>query len=251
MASETDRAQPRLPVAPLSARADPFDIRHLSPQQRLLSSELLQRDPPMQRIYVGALAALSYADNPERLPQAAHSLRELMEKLPERIDLEQRGISLDSKTAPSLRGTAGLNDKVQQLKIDWDKKGVKSNCRQDGAWQGEIDAVLRGQLKKLEAFFVWVGVARPTRTKLVTGALRRLDRSRRPVPEKIEKLQVAVWNEVFDYFQSAAHHGEGLDATEFDQYVAELERFLLDRLRPRTFEDFEDIAALVAEGESR
>ena len=62
----------------------------LSPQQQDVVQALRSRENeryPLSEWYLGALYAVSNHHNPDSIPQAAHSLRELMEKLP-RVVLE-------------------------------------------------------------------------------------------------------------------------------------------------------------------
>jgi hypothetical protein len=61
---------------------------------------------------------------------------------------------------------------------------------------------------------------------------------------------VELWFKLRDYFVGIAHHGGEPSLDEFRQYLGELERFLLDRLSPRTFSDMDEIDFLIAQGES-
>jgi hypothetical protein len=53
-----------------------------------------------------------------------------------------------------------------------------------------------------------------------------------------------------DFFQAISHHLKTTDETEFRQWLDALERFLLDRLCPRTFSDIDVIDTIIREGES-
>jgi hypothetical protein len=53
-----------------------------------------------------------------------------------------------------------------------------------------------------------------------------------------------------EYFQAIAHHGRQPPEEDFRARIDALERFLLDRLRPRTFADFDAIDDIIQEGES-
>ena len=58
------------------------------------------------------------------------------------------------------------------------------------------------------------------------------------------------WERIRDFFVAVCHHNKQAEEGEFGQYLDELERFLLDRVRPRTFDDFSAIDRLIEEGES-
>ena len=62
-------------------------LLQLSAQQRALYEALAEQDKRLAGIYLGSLLVLSQLENPDSLALAAHSLRELMEKLPKYRDL--------------------------------------------------------------------------------------------------------------------------------------------------------------------
>jgi hypothetical protein len=66
---------------PIEAKVD------LQSGQRALHAALLKLSAEIARMYIGALVVLADQDNPDRFAQCAHSLRELMEKLPEYFDV--------------------------------------------------------------------------------------------------------------------------------------------------------------------
>src|SRR5438874_12620869 len=73
--------------------------------------------------YAGALAALGSDFNPDALAQAAHSLRELLEKLPRALEAEIPGP--DSNTLKQKRDTAAAL-----------LRGAKTKC--SGEWVGQV-----------------------------------------------------------------------------------------------------------------
>jgi hypothetical protein len=211
-------------------------------RKRALSEALAERDAKLSAMYLGALAAVSMNNNPERLIQAAHSLRELMEKLPQYLDVERR----------EKAGVEGfhLRAKIQELKAQWDDRTLKSACYAGGEWKGEIDAPLRRHLKGIEKFFPSFSAAFPKRQLQAKNAIRDMDRSNRTPPPSIELLQVKIWQEMSDYFQLVSHHGPATSDPDFDAHLTELEEFLLTRMRPRTYDDLVQIADLVRETEA-
>jgi|GEM_PF-2768623 len=51
----------------------------------------------LYKMYLGAIRVLDNPNNPDRIPQAAHSQRELLEKLPLSLGIEDPRTSTDSK----------------------------------------------------------------------------------------------------------------------------------------------------------
>src|SRR5262245_20305523 len=80
----------------------------LTSRQRTVYEALVEREPKLGAIYLGAMAVLAQDQNPERFVQCAHSLRELVEKLPRYLDM----------SVPDEQ--ARLGDKLQQLAPLWD-----------------------------------------------------------------------------------------------------------------------------------
>src|SRR5208337_1047836 len=105
-------------------------------------------------------------------------------------------------------------------------------------------------LNKVEEFFEWFGTHHPRRKAEIDETLYKLEGSELRLPPALQKLNVDYWDEIRDYFQAIAHHRKETNIEEFKSFLAALERFLLDRLFPRTFADFEEIDEIIREGES-
>jgi hypothetical protein len=209
----------------------------MSVQQLALHAALEERSADLARMYVGALIVLSNPDNPDRLPQAAHSLRELMEKIPRYIAVETRA------------SRESLRVKVRELEDHWNNTVEYSACYDDGNWNGSIDRPLRRLLQGLQYFFDWFGEHHPRRRTETATVLRRLDGSGRTLPPRLEDLEIEGWLAIRNYFLAVAHHGRQPPEGDFGAWIDALERFLLDRLRPRTFADFDAIDDIIQEGE--
>lgn len=65
---------------------------------------------------------------------------------------------------------------------------------------------------------------------------RKLDASGRNLPPNLERQNLKVWQNLNDYFIKLCHHGCETSLAEFEVRLLRLEIFLLDRLRPKTFE---------------
>jgi hypothetical protein len=188
-------------------------------------------------MYLGAVTALSHTDNPDHLAQSAHSVRELMEKIPAFLDIQMRAHQ------------ESLGSRVRELEDRWQTTIERSTCYDDGSWSGEIDRPLLKLLETLQQFFDWFGEHHPRRRIEVATILRRLNGSGHTLPTPLEDLEVQRWMRIRDYFLAVAHHGKQVTQDEFERWLDALEMFLLDRMRPRTFADFDAIDDIIKEGE--
>ena len=83
----------------------------------------------------------------------------------------------------------------------------------------------------------------------MAGVLQALDPIRSPLPQPLEELRVDEWDEIRRYFIVVAHHNLQTNPENFKSRLAALEKFLLDRFCPRTFEDHDLIDSIIKEGE--
>jgi hypothetical protein len=210
----------------------------LSGQQRALYEALSEKDERLAGMYLGSLLVLRQIENPDLLALAAHGLRELMEKLPRYLDL------------PVAAKPPSLKEKVRSLLQSWGSAARHSQCLLDPAWSGAIDGPLRKFLKRTQEFFSWFESEHPTRKQQTAKVLRSLDPINRPLPAPIEQLRIEEWDKCHNYFEGVSHHTILLPPEDFTSWLAVLERFLLDRLRPRTFEDHTEIDRIISEGEA-
>jgi hypothetical protein len=209
----------------------------LSGRQRAVVEALGDR-PRLVAWYLGARAVLSQEENPDRLAQSAHSVRELLEKLPNHFDV------------PVEKGTFILTDQAKALSQEFDKVMAKSETYQGGEWVGEIDSRLRKFLRRAATFFDNLSTNRPPRSEEAKGFLRATDPSPLPLPGTIEELRIREWNAYRDYFVGVAHH-RSTDENEYERWLDLFEDFILTQLVPRTFEDRAEIRTLIEEAEGR
>jgi len=189
-------------------------------------------------MYLGAIGAVARGD-PESLVHAAHSMRELLEKLPTYFEEVPR-----EKDVPSLKQAAkALVDRIESAKRS-------SACYSEHRWSGEIDGHLSRLLEGgLTRFASVVADQKPPRRLERTELLRRVDGSPLPMPEEIERIRIEEWERYIGFFQGVSHHSVPVDAPRFSSMLWQCESFLLNQLAPRTFEDRAAIAALVTEVE--
>lgn len=206
-------------------------------QRQAFYQALIDKDTKLAAMYFGAIAVLEQRDNPERLVLAAHNLREMMEKLPKYLDL------------PIHAKPLSLKEKVQELIRRRDKVVKNSNCHTDTGWQGEIDKSLQQFLGDVDEFSDWFKEVQPSRRQRIAKIIRGLDPSGSALPESLEVRQLKVWDRCNDFFQGVSHHTKDCAQETFEDQLSILENFLLDRLSPRTFEDFAVIDKLIKEVE--
>jgi hypothetical protein len=207
----------------------------LTGQQQTLLTALVETDPQLGTIYLGGLHVLHQEGNPDREALAAHAIRELMEKLPQFIDVP---------TPEKPKKPVSLNVKVRELSGHW--SGVSAEAMSATV----ITPKLRKFHIRVKDFFDWFEQSFVKRREQTAAALRSLDATGRSLPTPIEELHIKHWGLCNDFFQSVSHHGRLCSQEELASWLDELERFLLDRMRPRTFETFSTLDKIIAEGET-
>lgn len=213
------------------------DIGSLTGRQVALYDALVEKDRQVQResvrlaeMYRGALSVLNQEYNPDRLAQAAHSLRELMEKLPRAVDV------------PAAQGD-GLTVRVRRVHRRW---RLYTKISSDGPKRVKV---LTGFQTEMEKFAVWFEERDKTRRQIAGQLIDRLDQRKTSLPAQIKDVHVDEWDLCHKYFEDTSHHSK-TTIDEFDGWLVTLETFLLDRLRPRTFDDQVALKTIVIEGET-
>jgi hypothetical protein len=215
----------------------PADEIVLVGQQLECYRALAEQDGRVARWYLAARITLFNMKNPERLEQAGHSLRELMDKLHPILGL------------PAEAEGGGLGDRFAAMTVKWEKAKRRSKCYTDGVWSGEIDEAARRGFAAVDEAIEWQRKNRPKRKETYRATIRALDVSGRPLPSWIEDAHVKTWNDLRDYFVKVCHHDRETDETEFSAALHTLEVFVLDRLKPRTYAEQATLEQLIAEAE--
>ena len=177
--------------------------------------------------YQGAIQVLNSL-SPDRIPQAAHSIRELCDKLPDRIAEIPK---FNSPVSP-----------VKSLQRDfWEIK--KSNFA-DGWKDRTINSELTKLLIRLEEIFKLFN--EPARTDRLKMALTASD----PQAEFMSKEHREARDETFDrigfFFQAVTHHRRTVSETEFRKELELFESLLLNYLTPCTAAQQKEIMLLIA-----
>jgi hypothetical protein len=211
----------------------------LEGQQLAFYRAIHEYDAELASWYLGARMALATSANPEHLVHAAHSIRELMNNLHKIAGV------------PAKVDAGNLRDKFDDMRRRWEKGKRNSSCFSDGdGWTGEIDAHARRAFEAVDEAIAWEDANRPAWQERHLQTIRMLDVSGRPLPSWIEKDFVAQWDTLRTYFIRVAKRAS-TDGEEFSAALDTLERFVLERLKPRTFTEQSTIDALIRQAEGR
>ena len=240
------RSPPR-PYAPRDLRAarvptlesvdEDLPQARLNGQQRAFFLAIEEYDGELAARYLGACMAFATPTNPEHLVHAAHSIRELMN-------------NLHKIAGVPIKADAGrLGDRFAEMKAKWEKgKRNSAAFSESEGWHGEIDGHARRACEAVDDAIVWAEANRVSWIERHLETIRVLDVSGRPLPSWIEKDFVAHWDSLRDYFIRVAKRGTSTP-DEFAAALDTLERFVLERLKPRTYADQTTLDALIREAE--
>ena len=220
-----------------------FPVLVLSDQQQQLYSNLLKMDNSSSRgeyslgqMYLSAIRVLQDYENPQRVHQAAYSMRELMDQLE-----KSRGIERET--------SAAVTNKVEELEKNWDKAIQKSRYYKDLNGNGEFDGPLRALLYEINEFFSWYK-NRLTGSKASLKLMRKLHRSEVYFPESLHKKNSVQWSKAHGFFNGVLHRNMQMEINGFQEKFQEIEEFLLDQLLPpKPTSDFDLIDSIIREGE--
>jgi hypothetical protein len=216
----------------------------LSARQETLVLELrkISMDPDLASMFLGACHAIRDQSNPDYLAQAAHSLRELMEKL-EGV----RGLPVADPAVAEANGTLGV--KTRELHDQWKIAQQKSQCFAGRPPANQIDEPLRKLHRQITEFFKWVTNNPKLRSDKPRQLIKGLDPLAGSLPQNIQDAQAKEWEGINQYFQGVAHHNLETAWPQFEATMAALEVFLHSRLAPIKAQHQRDLQNLIGEVE--
>ncbi|HEX4114905.1 MAG TPA: hypothetical protein VHY18_03425 [Solirubrobacteraceae bacterium] len=214
--SSHDSAQPN--DEPMSQRP----LLGLSGRARDVLAVLAREDEEARALYESALRVLDDRENPRRVRLAACGLRELLDAFHE----EKKGGS--------------LGDRVKRLSDEWDEAK-----RSPGIAEGTFGS---GFVQSLESFFVEYKKDYPGRKRQASDTIERRDPAQRTPQPAVRDARGRDWMTLSGYFSNVLHGKIRPTEAEFRAQLEALESFLLDWLRPMTFDDLSDMDDLIAEG---
>ena len=185
---------------------------------------------PLSDWYIGALYALDNHYNPDRVAQAAHSLRELLEKLPRVV----HGSEGQSSASLFHNMRRNINDSI-----------LKAKNRYPEGWRGKhIDKRLAKALTEIERYLELN--QQPTRRKQIQQTIATTD----PMVDRLDSdIQTAKRNQLFNLWkvlEEFAHHKSNPDIAKFNKCLEELENIVFDLLASVTEQDQKGIQAILS-----
>ena len=184
---------------------------------------------PLSDWYLGALYTLANPHNPDRVSQAAQSLRELVEKLPRVV----RESDVQGNAPGFAEMRRGIADRLS-----------KDKGRYAEGWKDKvIDSRLDKTLRKVEQYFELN--RQPTRkeqmqrTVDIDPMVDQLDNGIREA--KRDRLH-ALWKKL----EGFAHHKSTPDVEKFRECLETLEITVFDLLAPITAQDQREIQSILA-----
>jgi len=206
-------------------------------RQESLISALELKEQKLSKMFIGVLISLQSPNNPEYLVHAAHSLRELMEKLPRYIDVQ---------TANKF----DIKGRINVLLPSW-KDVIKkwSENIERNHFEKPIDKTLSDFISKCQCFFCDYEKYSPSKQKEFEDTISALDGAEICLPKPLLKLEANKWKEIYTFFQGVAHHGKTTDILEFGQWLSAFERILSEKMIQPTFEVQDTLDDIIKRGE--
>lgn len=207
----------------------------LTAQQMVVVEALKSKETtkyPLSEWYLGALYVLNNYHNSDRVSQAAHSLRELLEKLPRVVrDMDDQGSLPDFK---------GMRRNLRE-RFSEDKKRYKREWKDK-----KIDDGLGKTLREVDNYLELS--QQPTRKEQIQAAIAELDPMVDQLDSQILQIRQRKRDERHDLWkglESFAHHNRSPNVEEFEEYLRTLERIILDHLAPATEQDQHEIQSIL------
>ena len=191
-----------------------------------LDSEL-EQDHELSSIYQGVLRTINDKSNPDRLYQAANSIRGLMDKLPEYLNV------------PTTTQRGNLKDKVIDLRNQYDR--VPNELKNYSNENERAGRLPKKFLKRLTDFFEWFELNNPSRRSQIEHTLKEMDIAHSGLPEPLANKEIKQWDRLRSYFIKILHYGVVANEEEFRTNLGQLERIILNKRKPQTSEDFDEI----------
>ena len=209
------------------------DLLRLTPQQQRVLEALKDRETeeyPLSQWYLGALYALNNVQNPDRIAQTAHSLRELIEKLPRVV--ERSNVQAPSST-------------FQQQRENMYRRILRDKKHHPDGWKGEtIDAHLDNTLKEVEKYLE--SNQQPTRRERMQTAVTTIDPMANRFDRQIREGKRDKLYELWDKLEGIAHHRNKQNIDDLESCLNKLESTIIDLLAPITAQDQNEIQTILA-----
>ncbi len=205
----------------------------LTDQQRDVLEALQNKQTdkyPLSDWYLGALCALDNHYNPDRIAQAAHSLRELLEKLPRVV--QESDVQMSMTDFKGMRRS--INDRI-----------LKDKERYLEGWKNKkIDTQLDKTLRKIENYFE--RNQQPTRDEQMQQAVATIDPMVTSLDSGVRERKRNQLYRLWKKLEGFTHHKSNTDVVEFSNCLKELEHTIFDLLAPITAQDQQEIQTILS-----
>ena len=183
---------------------------------------------PLGDWYLGAICAIKNKSNPDRIAQAAQSLRELLEKLP-------RVVRESDVPRP-------YNFKEMRKNIN--KRWIKDKKRYDGKWKGvTVSTYFDKTLRKIDDYLELNQM--PDRKDQIQLAIRRIDPMADMFDPKIQKLKRDQFHNIWTEIEGFAHHRSNPDEQRFMECCSAIDQIIFDLLAPITAQNQQEIRTIL------
>ena len=209
-----------------------YELPRLTPKQQRVLEALKDRETeeyPLSQWYLGAFYALENEQNSDRIAQAAHSLRELIEKLP-------RVVEGSDVQAPS--------PNFQQKRDNMCRRIVKDKEHYPDGWKDKkIDGHLDKTLKQVEEYLE--SNQQPTRRERMQTAVTTID----PMADRfgigIRERKRDELHGLWEKLEGFAHHQKKQKIEHLEICLNKLENTVIDLLAPITAENQKQIQTIL------
>ena len=209
-----------------------YELPRLTPKQQRVLEALKDRETeeyPLSQWYLGAFYALENEQNSDRIAQAAHSLRELIEKLP-------RVVEGSDVQAPS--------PNFQQKRDNMCRRIVKDKEHYPDGWKDKkIDGHLDKTLKQVEEYLE--SNQQPTRRERMQTAVTTID----PMADRfgigIRERKRDELHGLWEKLEGFAHHQKKQKIEDLEICLNKLENTVIDLLAPITAENQKQIQTIL------
>jgi len=228
-----------IPPVNINDLSNIFDDNPLDESQWRIYQLLFSKKPRLAEMYKGGLFVLKQFENPERVVLAAHSFRELLEKLPEIVDVPVTN-----------QNNNNIRTFVEMLYERFEHVKARSVCFNNGRWEGGIDEHIRECLFFIESEIVVVRKMTSPRKDQQTQMIRKTAGANYVPFEVLESNMLRNIKTLRNYFIGVAHHNIVAVEAEFLIKIEQLETLIHELFYPKVTEALDEIDQLIEELES-
>ena len=204
----------------------------LTLQQREVLNALRNKETKeylLSQWYLGALYALENHYNPDRVAQAAHSLRELIEKFPRVV----HGSDIQ-----------GMSPNFSDMRNNINKRLSKDKKHYSNGWKNEnINTHFDKTLRQIVTYFELN--QQPTRREQIQQAVVTIDPMINSLDCGVQERKLNQLYRLWQKLEGFVHHKSNPDFEEFSKCLKELETIVFDLLAPITAQDQQEIQTIL------